>query len=81
VAAANPRTVVVLNTGGAGAHALAGPVAGVVEAWYPGEQDGASIAALLFGDVDPSGRLPVTFPQTSDAVGHQHVRTSGRASI
>jgi beta-glucosidase len=37
-------------------------VAGVIEAWYPGEQDGASIAALLFGDVDPSGRLPVTFP-------------------
>jgi beta-glucosidase len=66
VAAANPRTVVVLNTGGPVLMPWLGDVAGVVEAWYPGEEDGAAIAALLFGDVDPSGRLPVTFP-TSEA--------------
>ncbi len=66
VAAANPRTVVVLNTGGPVLMPWLPKVAGVVEAWYPGEEDGASISALLFGDVDPSGRLPVTFP-TSDA--------------
>lgn len=65
VAAANPRTVVVLNTGGPVLMPWADSVAGVIEAWYPGEQDGAAIAALLYGDVDPSGRLPVTFP-TSD---------------
>ncbi len=66
VAAANPRTVVVLNTGGPCLMPWLGRVAGVIEDWYPGEQDGAAIAALLFGDADPSGRLPVTFP-TSDA--------------
>ena len=62
VAAANPRTVVVLNTGGAVLMPWLNRVAGVIEGWYPGEQDGAGIASLLFGDVDPSGRLPITFP-------------------
>jgi beta-glucosidase len=62
VAAANPRTVVVLDTGGPVLMPWLDRVAGVIEAWYPGEADGAAIAALLFGDVDPSGRLPVTFP-------------------
>jgi beta-glucosidase len=64
VAAANPRTVVVLNTGGPALMPWLGQVAGVIEAWYPGEEDGTAIAAVLFGNVDPSGRLPVTFPAT-----------------
>ena len=62
MAAANPRTVVVLNTGGPVLMPWLSSVAGVVEAWYPGEEDGAAIAAILFGDVDPSGHLPITFP-------------------
>jgi beta-glucosidase len=66
VAAANPRTVVVLHTGGPALMPWLGQVAGVIEGWYAGEEDGNAIAALLFGDADPSGRLPVTFP-TSDA--------------
>ncbi len=66
VAAANPRTVVVLNTGGPVLMPWLSQVAGVIEDWYPGEQAGAAIAQLLYGDVDPAGRLPVTFP-TSDA--------------
>ena len=39
-------------------------VKGVIEAWYPGQDDGDEIAAVLFGDVNPSGKLPVTFPQS-----------------
>jgi beta-glucosidase len=69
VAAANPHTVVVLNTGGPVLMPWLSRVAGVIEAWYPGEEDGAAIAALLYGDVDPSGRLPVTFPASEDQTG------------
>jgi len=38
-------------------------VSTVVEAWYPGEEDGNALAAILFGDVNPSGKLPITFPK------------------
>ena len=69
VAAANPRTVVVLNTGGAVLMPWLTKVAGVVEDWYPGEVDGSAIAAVLYGDVDPSGRLPITFPKSQDQSG------------
>jgi beta-glucosidase len=68
VAAVNPRTVVVVNSGGAVLMPWLPKVAGVVEAWYPGEEDGAAVAAVLTGRVDPSGRLPITFP-TSSAAG------------
>lgn len=62
VAAANPRTIVVLNTGSAVLMPWLSHVAAVLEAWYPGEQDGAAISAILSGHVDPSGRLPLSFP-------------------
>ena len=64
VAAANPRTVVVLNTGGPVLMPWAGEVAGVVQAWYPGEEDGNAAADVLLDDADPSGRLPITFPKS-----------------
>jgi beta-glucosidase len=64
VAAANPRTVVVLNTGAPVVMPWLDRVAGVLEAWYPGEEDGNAIAATLFGDADPAGRLPITFPKS-----------------
>jgi beta-glucosidase len=67
VAAANPRTIVVLNTGGAVLMPWLKNVAAVLEAWYPGSEDGAAIAAVLAGDVDPSGRLPITFPSSLSA--------------
>jgi beta-glucosidase len=62
VANANRRTVVVLNTGGPVLMPWLGRVSGVLEAWYPGQQFGPAIAAVLFGDANPGGRLPVTFP-------------------
>ncbi len=65
VAAANPDTIVVLNTGGPVLMPWIGSVAGVIEAWYPGQQDGAAIASVLFGDTDPGGKLPVTFPASA----------------
>jgi beta-glucosidase len=64
VAAANPNTVVVLNTGSAVTMPWLDQVKGVIEAWYAGQNDGDAIAAVLFGDVNPSGKLPVTFPQS-----------------
>ena len=65
VAAANPRTVVVLHTAGPVLMPWLAKVAGVSEAWYPGQQSGTAIAATLFGRSDPSGHLPVTFPRTA----------------
>ncbi|HEX5115420.1 MAG TPA: glycoside hydrolase family 3 C-terminal domain-containing protein [Pseudonocardiaceae bacterium] len=62
VAAANPNTVVVLETGTAVTMPWLNQVKGVIEAWYPGDQQGTALARLLYGDVDFSGRLPMTFP-------------------
>lgn len=71
VAAANPNTVVVLINGGPLLMPWIGDVKAVVEAWYPGGAGGAAIARVLFGDVNPSGRLPATFAASAD----QLVRT------
>ncbi len=64
VAAANPNTVVVLETGTATTMPWLGSVRAVVEAWYPGDQQGTALARLLYGDVDFTGRLPMTFPRS-----------------
>jgi beta-glucosidase len=63
VAAVNPHTVVVLETGGPVLMPWLDRVPAVLEAWYPGERGGAAVASVLFGDTDPAGRLPVTFPR------------------
>jgi beta-glucosidase len=68
VAAANPHTIVVLNTGGAVVMPWITKVAGVLEAWYPGQEDGAAIASILTGAADPSGRLPLTFPTSTSTM-------------
>jgi beta-glucosidase len=64
VAAANRRTVVVLETGGPVLTPWARRVGAVLEAWYPGSEGGSAIARVLFGTVDAQGRLPVTFPRS-----------------
>jgi len=62
VAAVNPRTIVVLNTGSPITMPWLDQVAAVIQAWYPGQECGNAIADVLFGDVVPSGKLPQTFP-------------------
>lgn len=62
VAAANKNTIVVLNTGSPISMPWLDRVAAVVEAWYPGQECGNAIADVLFGDVNPSGKLSETFP-------------------
>jgi len=64
VAAANPRTVVVLETGNAVAMPWLAKVPAVLAAWFPGQRGAEAIARVLSGAINPSGRLPVTFPQT-----------------
>ena len=68
VAAANPHTVVVINAGAPVVMPWLNQVAGVVDAWYPGQSSGTALASVLFGQTDPSGHLPVTFPQSLSQV-------------
>jgi beta-glucosidase len=63
VASVNPNTVVVLNTGSPITMNWLDRVAAVVQAWYPGQEVGSAVADVLFGDVNPSGKLPQTFPK------------------
>jgi beta-glucosidase len=62
VAAVNPKTIVVLQTGGPVTMPWLSRVSAVLQAWYPGQECGNAIADVLFGRADPSGRLPQTFP-------------------
>nr|WP_157138815.1 glycoside hydrolase family 3 C-terminal domain-containing protein [Asticcacaulis biprosthecium] len=66
VAKANPKTVVVLETGGPVVMPWVDNVAAVLEAWYPGTSGGEAIARVLTGEVNPSGHLPATFPASLD---------------
>jgi beta-glucosidase len=66
VAAANPHTIVVVESGSAILMPWLGQVNSVLEAWFPGQMGGPAIADLLFGTANPSGKLPITFP-ASDA--------------
>ncbi|GAA2719640.1 beta-glucosidase [Cellulomonas aerilata] len=64
VAAANPSTVVVLQTGSATDMPWLDDVSAVLQTWYPGEQQGPALADVLWGDTNPSGKLPMTFPRS-----------------
>jgi beta-glucosidase len=70
VAAANPHTIVVLETGGAVLMPWIDKVDGVLEGWYPGIRGSEAIADLLFGDTNPSGKLPLTFPRSEADLPH-----------
>ncbi len=70
VTAVNPNTIVVLENGGPLIMPWADKTAAIVEAWYPGARGGEAIASVLYGDTNPSGRLPVTFPASTDQLPH-----------
>ena len=70
VAAANPHTVVVMENGGAQLMPWLANVSAVLEAWFPGQRGAEAIANILFGTVNPSGKLPVTFPASEADLPH-----------
>jgi len=70
VAAANPRTIVVLETGTAVVMPWIDKVSGVLEAWYAGSKGADAVANILFGDVNPSAKLPMTFPRSVEDLPH-----------
>ena len=73
VAAANAHTIVVAETGGPVTMPWAGQVSGILEAWFPGIGGGPAIANILFGDVNPSAKLPVTFAKSDNDLPHPQV--------
>jgi beta-glucosidase len=80
VAAANPHTIVVLETGGPVTMPWAGQVSGILEAWYAGSQGAEAVANVMFGAVNPSAKLPITFPRSEADLPHLHIIEPPRES-
>ena len=72
VASANPRTIVVIESGTAVTMPWIDKVSGVLEAWYAGSKGADAVANILFGDVNPSGKSPMTFPRSEADLPHPH---------
>ena len=86
VAAANPHTIVVLETGTAVTMPWLNKVSGVLEAWYGGSKGADAVSNILFGDVNPSAKLPMTFPRSEADVPHPTLvkpppRSTGGAAV
>ncbi len=79
VSQANPNTIVVLETGGPVLMPWLAKVPAVIEAWYPGTSGGEAIARVLFGEVDASGRLPITFPRDAAQLPNPKLPGKGRS--
>jgi beta-glucosidase len=73
VAAANPNTIVVLETGNPVAMPWLGEVSAVLEAWFAGSSGDKALANILFGHVNPSGKLPITFPKSEADLPHSTI--------
>ena len=81
VAAANPHTIVVLETGGPVTMPWVGQVGSILEAWFAGSSGADAVANLLFGEVNPSAKLPLTFPRSEADLPHPTVVQPPRESI
>ncbi|WP_230207891.1 glycoside hydrolase family 3 C-terminal domain-containing protein [Microlunatus sp. Gsoil 973] len=66
VASANPNTIVVLQTGNPASMPWRDKVRAIMQAWYPGQAGGQAIVEVITGAVNPSGRLPITYPESLD---------------
>jgi beta-glucosidase len=77
VAKANPKTIVVVESGGAVFMPWASQVPAILEAFYPGIRGGAAIARILTGKVNPSGHLPISFPASPDQLAHSTLAGRG----
>jgi beta-glucosidase len=77
VAAANPKTIVVLETGTAVTMPWLDKVGAVLEAWYGGSKGADAVVNILFGNVSPSAKLPMTFPLNEVDVPHPHLVKPG----
>ena len=75
VAAANPHTIVVLETGTAATMPWVDKVGGILEAWYAGSKGADAVANILFGDVNPTAKLPMTFPRSVEDLPHPKLVT------
>jgi len=73
VAAANPQTIVVIENGSPITMPWVDQVDGIVEAWYGGSRAAEAVANVIFGDVNPSAKLPVTFPKSEADLPHPTV--------
>jgi beta-glucosidase len=73
IAAANPHTVVVVESGGPVTMPWVGQVSAILEAWFAGSRGSDAVANVLFGDVNPSGKLPLTFPRSEADLPHPTV--------
>ena len=80
VAAANPHTIVVLETGGPVTMPWADQTPAILEAWYAGSRGAEAVASVLFGEVNPSAKLPLTFPKSEADLPHPHVVQPPRES-
>ena len=81
VSAANAHVVVVLETGGPVLMPWLDSVGAVVEAWYVGNAGAVAIARILFGDVNPSGKLPITFPQSETQLPRATIPTGSAPGV
>ena len=73
VAAANPHTIVVLETGNPVSMPWVNHVSAILEAWFAGSRGSDALANILFGDVNPSGKLPITFPRSEADLPHRSI--------
>jgi len=82
VAEANPKTIVVINSGGGVAwDGWLDKVPALLQAWYPGQEVGRAVAEMIFGDVNPSGRLPATFEAKAEdnpTFPYYHIKTDNK---